>query len=175
MGVNCEFAAGGRLRSRLLVASPIHLTYCERHSGTANSSSPSGRAPATPATIPDRSKRRAVSASAPSASSAGRNLFSDPKDGWIAPRSITAGSADDADGADGIFGLRAHPDHSRSCPAFTREGDLDAQRPQERLRPRQSAGERPRIFRPCDAPPSKSHREHPLHTNAKDLTRSRST
>jgi hypothetical protein len=62
-------------------------------------------------------------------------LFSDPgKDGLIASRPITAGSTDDADGADGIFSTRAHPDHSRPCPAFTSERDLDAQRPQERLR-----------------------------------------
>src|SRR5262245_11723721 len=47
--------------------------------------------------------------------------------------------ADAADGADGMFGTR-HADHSRSCSAFAREGNLDAQRPQERLRPPQSAG-----------------------------------
>jgi len=61
------------------------------------------------------------------------------------------GSTDDADGADGIFSTRAHPDHSRPCPAFTRERDLDAQRPEERLRPSQQTGERPRIFCPCRA------------------------
>jgi hypothetical protein len=58
------------------------------------------------------------------------------------------GSTDDADGTDGIFGTRAHPDHSRSGAAFTRERDLDAQRPEKRLCPPQSTGERPRIFCP---------------------------
>jgi len=38
------------------------------------------------------------------------------------------------------------------APAFTGECYLDAQRPQERLRPPQSAGERPRIFGPHSAP-----------------------
>ena len=41
--------------------------------------------------------------------------------------------------------------------------------PEERLRPPQSTGERPRVFCPCAAP-----REYPPHTNAKGLTRSRS-
>ena len=40
----------------------------------------------------------------------------------------------------------------RPGPAFTRERDLDAQRAEERLRPPQSTGERPRIFCPCCAP-----------------------
>jgi hypothetical protein len=56
-------------------------------------------------------------------------------------------STDDVDGTegtDGIFSIRAHPDHSRACQGFTRERDLDAQRPEERLRPPQSTGERPR-------------------------------
>jgi hypothetical protein len=78
-------------------------------------------------------------------------LFSPSKDGLIASRPITAGSTDDADGADGIFSTRAHSDHSGPCPAFTRERDLDAQRPEECLRPPQPTGERPRIFCPCCA------------------------
>jgi hypothetical protein len=85
-------------------------------------------------------------ASAPSASSAQRCLLSHLKGGLIASRSITATSTDDADGADGIFSTRAHPDHSRPCPAFSSERDLDAQRREKRLRPPQSTGERPRIF-----------------------------
>jgi hypothetical protein len=37
-------------------------------------------------------------------------LFSDPsQDGLIGSRPMTGGSTDDADGADGIFGTRAHP------------------------------------------------------------------
>jgi hypothetical protein len=32
---------------------------------------------------------------------------------------MTAGGTDDADGADGVFGARAHPDHSRPGAAFT--------------------------------------------------------
>jgi hypothetical protein len=47
---------------------------------------------------------------------------------------MTAGSTGDADGTDGVFSTRAHPD-SRPCAAFTRERYLDAQRPQKRLRP----------------------------------------
>src|SRR6266478_3184853 len=79
-------------------------------------------------------------------------LFSDPsKVGVITSRPMTAGSTDNADGTDGVFGARAHPDHSCPGAAFTRERDLDAQRPEERLRPPQSTGERPRIFCPCCA------------------------
>jgi hypothetical protein len=59
-------------------------------------------------------------ASAPSASSARRRLFSNSgKDGLIAPRPMTAGGTDDADGANGVFGARAHPYHSRPGAAFT--------------------------------------------------------
>jgi hypothetical protein len=62
--------------------------------------------------------------------------FRDPsKAGLIAVRAIPAGGTDDADGADGIFSARAHPDHSRPQPAFTGERDLDAQCAEERLRP----------------------------------------
>jgi hypothetical protein len=46
-----------------------------------------------------------------------------------------------------MFGTR-YADHSRSCSAFARECNLDAYRPQERLRPPQSAGERSRRFWP---------------------------
>jgi hypothetical protein len=42
--------------------------------------------------------------------------------------------ADDADGADGIFGPRMNPDHPGSSSAFTSEGDVDAQYPKECLR-----------------------------------------
>jgi hypothetical protein len=33
--------------------------------------------------------------------------------------------ADDADGADGIFGPRVDPDHPGSSSTFTSEGDVD--------------------------------------------------
>src|SRR5580692_6049773 len=62
--------------------------------------------------------------------------FRDPsKAGLIAVRAIPAGGTDDADGADGIFSARIHPDHSRPQPAFTGERVLDAQCAEERLRP----------------------------------------
>jgi hypothetical protein len=84
-------------------------------------------------------------------------LILDPsKASLIAVRAIAAGGTDDADGADGVFSARAHPDHSGPQPAFTRERDLDSKRSQERLRPPQSAGERPRIFCPCCAPETSS-------------------
>jgi hypothetical protein len=78
-------------------------------------------------------------------------LFSDlRKDGLIASRPITAGSTD---GADVIFSTtRAHLDHSGPCAAFTRECDLDAQRPEGCLRPPQPTSQRPRIFCPCCGP-----------------------
>jgi hypothetical protein len=50
------------------------------------------------------------------------------------PPELAARSADDADGADGVFGACAHPDHSRPYPAFTPERDLDAQGAEEGLR-----------------------------------------
>src|SRR5438034_8947593 len=59
--------------------------------------------------------------------------------------------ADAADGADGMFDKRAHVDHSRSCSALARECNLDAQGPQERLRPPKPAGERSRCFWPTGA------------------------
>jgi hypothetical protein len=57
--------------------------------------------------------------------------------------------ADATDGADGMFGTRAHVDHSGPCSALARECNLDAQRPQQCLRPPQSAGERSRISCLC--------------------------
>jgi hypothetical protein len=48
----------------------------------------------------------------------------------------------------GMFAPCGHPDHSRPTPTFTRERDLDAQRPQERLRPSQSTGQRSRVLGP---------------------------
>src|SRR5512132_778953 len=76
-----------------------------------------------------------------------RGLFSDPrKIGLIALRCTTA--TDDADGADGVFSIRAHPDDPRPCAAFPGKRDLDAQRPEEGLRPPQSTGKGPRIFCP---------------------------
>jgi hypothetical protein len=52
----------------------------------------------------------------------------------IASRPIAAGGTDDADGTDVFSALVLTLDHSRACPAFTSERDLDAQRPEERLR-----------------------------------------
>ena len=78
-------------------------------------------------------------------------LVSDPSNDGLAPGAIAARSADDADGADGIFGACAHPDHSGPHPAFTPECDLDAQGAEERLRPPQAPGERPRAFCPWGA------------------------
>jgi hypothetical protein len=80
-------------------------------------------------------------------------LFSDlRKDGLIASRPITADGTDGADGTDVIFTTRAQLDHSGPCAAFTRECDLDAQRPEECLRPPQPTSQRPRIFCPCRGP-----------------------
>jgi hypothetical protein len=68
-----------------------------------------------------------------------RYLFNDPsKVGLSASRLVTAGSTDDTDGADGVFGICAHPDHSHTGTAFTREYDLNAQDPEKRLRSPQS-------------------------------------
>src|SRR5271166_4266776 len=87
-------------------------------------------------------------ASAPSASSANRFLFSDLKYGGCACRAIPANRTDHADATDGLSRSRTHPDHSCPGPAFARERDLDAQGAQERLRPPQSTGQRPRISGP---------------------------
>jgi hypothetical protein len=57
--------------------------------------------------------------------------------------------ADAADGTDGIFERRAHPDYSAFGSAFTTEGNLDAERPKKCLRPAQVAGEGARIFGPA--------------------------
>ena len=57
--------------------------------------------------------------------------------------------ADAADGADGTFESRANAYHPAAFAALTAERDVDAQRPQERLRPAQSAGERARAFGPA--------------------------
>jgi hypothetical protein len=49
---------------------------------------------------------------------------------------MVADAADDADGADGVCDRRMHSDDPASGAAFTTEGYLDAQGPQERLRAR---------------------------------------
>src|SRR6516164_1216659 len=54
--------------------------------------------------------------------------------------SIVADCADGADGHGDVFGPRVNSDHPGSSSAFTAEGNLDAQRPKERLRTTQSAG-----------------------------------
>src|SRR5438067_5378981 len=54
--------------------------------------------------------------------------------------------ADAADGTDDIFLSCTYPNDSASGPAFPAEGNVDAQGPQECLRPPQSAGERSRRF-----------------------------
>ena len=48
---------------------------------------------------------------------------------------VRAAIADAADGADGIFQRRAHPDYSTTGSAFTPEGNVDPERPKKRLRP----------------------------------------
>jgi hypothetical protein len=53
-----------------------------------------------------------------------------------------------ADGADGIFQPRAHPDHSAGA-AFTTKGNVDADPPKKGLRP--TAGESAGIFGPAGA------------------------
>jgi hypothetical protein len=61
---------------------------------------------------------------------------------------VRATIADAADGADGIFQRRAHPDHSTAGSAFTTEGNVDPERPKKSLRPTQVTGEGARIFGP---------------------------
>ena len=56
---------------------------------------------------------------------------------------VRAAIADAADGADGIFQRRAHPDYSITGSAFTPEGNVDPERPKRRLRPTQVTGEGP--------------------------------
>ena len=65
-------------------------------------------------------------ASAPSASSAERScLLSHPNMEGLDRPDPLLGRTDDADGADGIFSARAHPNHPGVCPAFTREHNFD--------------------------------------------------
>ena len=59
--------------------------------------------------------------------------------------------ADAADGTDGTVVSRANADHPAAGAALTAERNVDAQRPQERLRPAQSTGECARAFRPAGA------------------------
>src|SRR5262249_47072667 len=71
---------------------------------------------------------------------------------WMSARQSSAARpvvADAVDDADGMFGTRAHVDHSAPGAAFTRKCDLDARGPQERQRPPQSTGERSRRFWPA--------------------------
>jgi signal transduction histidine kinase len=77
-------------------------------------------------------------ASAPSASSAQRAFTPRrQQERRDLPGTFAIVSTDDADGADGIFACA----HSGSAPAFTRKRDLNAQRPEVRLRER--AGREP--------------------------------
>src|ERR1700730_17036585 len=81
-------------------------------------------------------------------------LLSPPSEDVLIPsRPIMADVTDGADGTDGAFNSGAHPNHPRPCSAFTRERDLNPQRPEERLCPPQSTGERPRRFWPTGASP----------------------
>ena len=69
---------------------------------------------------------------------------------WSCPESMFAGAAD---GADGMCQCRMHPDDPASSAAFPTEGNLYTQRPQERLRATQAAGERAGMFGPAGAEP----------------------
>src|SRR5207245_8744564 len=60
-------------------------------------------------------------------------------------------AADGPYGADAIFGSSTHPDDPVSSSAFATERNLDAQYPQERLRPTQSAGQRAGVLGPAGA------------------------
>ena len=71
-------------------------------------------------------------ASAPSVASAGVGLLCAR---LIAARPIAAGSSDETDAADAIFGPRAHPNHPASGATLTRERDFDAESAEKRLRP----------------------------------------
>jgi hypothetical protein len=78
--------------------------------------------------------------------------FGTDKDVLIQSGPIMADATDGADGTDGtdaIFTTRAQLDHSGPCAALTRECDLDAQCPEECLRPPQQTGKRPRISCLC--------------------------
>src|SRR6516164_1259695 len=65
---------------------------------------------------------------------------------------IVTHGADAAGGRGGVFGAHVNSDHPGSSSAFTAEGNLDAQRPKERLRTTQSAGECPGVLRPSWGP-----------------------
>jgi hypothetical protein len=101
-------------------------------------------------------------------------LYDPSKKGGIAPRPIATASTNDADGADGIFGTRAHPYHSGPAPALTRERDLNTHRPEEMSAPVAGDWRAPADFLPIRRP-SRSHCGHSPHTNSGDLTRCRST
>jgi hypothetical protein len=60
------------------------------------------------------------------------------------PRAVVPHAADDADGADAIFGNSTHPDNPVS--SFATESNLDAQCPQEGLRATQAARQRAGIL-----------------------------
>jgi hypothetical protein len=57
--------------------------------------------------------------------------------------------ADGADGADGIFQRRAHPDHSTAGAAFTTKGNVDAEHPKKCLCATQVPSESAGIFGPA--------------------------
>src|SRR5262245_45024192 len=64
---------------------------------------------------------------------------------------VTGGSrwravSDAADGADGTCASCTYSDHPAPGPAFPTEGNVDAQYPQERLRPTEAASKRAGIF-----------------------------
>src|SRR5262245_11400034 len=62
-------------------------------------------------------------------------------------------AADGADGSSGILNCGVNPDDPAPDAALTSEGDVDAYRPQERLRPTQVARQRAGIFRPAAKSP----------------------
>ena len=64
-----------------------------------------------------------------------------------------AHAADGADGVDGVSEHRMYPDDPRSGAAFTSEGNLDTESPQEGLRAAQAASERAWICRPAGTVP----------------------
>src|SRR6184192_3257776 len=74
-------------------------------------------------------------------------------EGGVCVSTVNVVRADRADGADGVCERRMHPDDPASGAAFTAEGDLDAQCPQERLRAPQATSERAGIFRPAGTAP----------------------
>jgi hypothetical protein len=92
----------------------------------------------------------------------------------IASRPTTAGSTDGADGTDAAFSTCAHPDHSRSCAAFTRERDLDAYGPGRTSALAATDRRAPADFLPTLCR-SRCQRGRTPHTNLRDRTRFRST